>query len=136
MTQKRNRASSVLDINGDMWIIGGTANSTASDSTEIYNYKPAKGWGGQRVACDQVCQREQPDNPACCQLIKDIQAKEAGRWRKGFPLPQALRDTGLQDTCAIKINKTHVFLAGGYARNYEVSDVVNNNLVEGIVSDK
>merc|ERR1711935_145106 len=90
MAQKRHLATSVLDVNGDMWVLGGTANSSAADSTEIYNYKP-------------------PDSGF-------------GRWRKGFPLPAALRDTGLQSHCSVKINRTHIFLAGGYARNFDVSD--------------
>ena len=99
MTNKRNFATSVLDENGDIWVLGGTANSSAADSTEIYNYKT-------------------PD-------------LGSGRWRKGFPLPAALRDTGLQSHCSVKINRTHIFLAGGYARNFNVEDTVKDNSADG-----
>ena len=107
MTQKRSGATSVLDSNGDMWVLGGAANSSAADSTEIYNYKAPKKENGQ------------------------LEAQGAGRWRTGFPLPVALRDTGISNTCSVKINSTHVFMAGGYAREFDVSDVVNNNKVDG-----
>ena len=99
MTQKRHQAASVLDKNGDIWVLGGTSNSSAADSTEIYNYRPA--------------------------------SRGYGRWRKGFPLPQALRDTGLQSHCTVKINTTHIFMAGGYARDYDFSDALGNTKVEG-----
>ena len=98
MANKRHQASSVLDKNGDMWVLGGTANSSAADSTEIYNYKTPVG---------------------------------SGRWRKGFPLPAALRDTGLQSHCSVKINRTHIFMAGGYARDFEVEDTVKDNNADG-----
>ena len=99
MTHKRHQAASVLDKNGDLWVLGGTSNFSAADSTEIYNYKSAD--------------------------------RGFGNWRKGFPLPQALRDTGLQSTCTVKINSTHIFMAGGFAREYDFSDVVDNTKVEG-----
>ena len=94
MGNKRPFASSVLDKDGDMWVLGGAANTRfdkyAADSTEIYQYQPAKrGFGG---------------------------------WRKGFPLPQVLRDTGISQTCTVKINSTHIFMAGGYAREYDHID--------------
>merc|ERR1711935_953222 len=50
-----------------------------------------------------------------------------GRWRKGFPLPPALRDTGVESHCAVSINSTHKFLGGGYARNYDFTDTVKND---------
>jgi len=99
MGNKRSYGSSVLDKNGDMWVIGGSANSSAADSTEIYNYQSAD--------------------------------RGFGNWRKGFPLPQLLRDNGLENTCTVKINSTHIFMVGGYAREYVVSDVVDNTKVEG-----
>ena len=99
MSNKRNFATSVLDENGDIWVLGGTANSSAADSTEIYNYKT-------------------PD-------------LGSGRWRKGFPLPAALRETGLQSHCSVKINRTHIFMAGGYARDFEVKDTVKNDNADG-----
>lgn len=40
MAHKRYYATSVLDERGNMWVLGGTHNSKASDSTEIYRYKP------------------------------------------------------------------------------------------------
>ena len=44
MNHKRYYASSVLDENGNIWVMGGTAEDAASDTTEIYEYKP-KGHG-------------------------------------------------------------------------------------------
>ena len=56
MTQQRHRASSVLDINGDMWVLGGSANSSASDSTEIYEYIPPKrDPNAKKLWCDEFC---------------------------------------------------------------------------------
>ena len=104
LTEKRYQAASVLDVNGDMWVLGGTSNSSAADSTEIYNYKPPR------------------------RTLDQLEAGEGGTWRKGFPLPEALRDTGLQSQCTVKINSTHIFMAGGYARDYDVSDTVKNNV--------
>ena len=80
MTQKRYYGTSVLDPNGDMWVLGGTANSSNADSTEVYQYKPRP---------------------------------RSGRWRKGYPLPTALRDTGIESQCNVRINSSHVFMAGG-----------------------
>ena len=80
MTQKRYYGASVLDPNGDMWVLGGTANSSNADSTEVYQYKPLP---------------------------------RSGRWRKGYPLPTALRDTGIESQCNVRINSSHVFMAGG-----------------------
>ena len=80
MTQKRYYGASVLDPNGDMWVLGGTANSSNADSTEVYQYKPLP---------------------------------RSGRWRKGYPLPTALRNTGIESQCNVRINSTHVFMAGG-----------------------
>ena len=39
MAKKRYYASSTLDKNGNLWVLGGTANSTTADSTEVYEYK-------------------------------------------------------------------------------------------------
>ena len=80
MTQKRYYGTSVIDPNGDMWVLGGTANSSNADSTEVYQYKPRP---------------------------------RSGRWRKGYPLPTALRDTGIESQCNVRINSSHVFMAGG-----------------------
>ena len=40
MIKKRYLASSTLDKNGNLWVLGGTANSSNADSTEVYEYKP------------------------------------------------------------------------------------------------
>ena len=40
MTHKRFYPSSTLDKNGNIWVLGGTANSSNADSTEVYEYKP------------------------------------------------------------------------------------------------
>ena len=71
MLEKRYYSSSVLDQNGNLWVLGGTHNSTNSDSTEVYEYKPAP---------------------------------KMGKWRKGYPLPTELRDTGLESQCAVRYN--------------------------------
>ena len=68
MSQKRFYASSVLDENGDIWVLGGTAENNQSDSTEVYVYKP----------------------------------KGEGSWRKGVPLPQDFRDTGIESHCTVR----------------------------------
>ena len=80
MSKKRYYGASVLDPNGDMWVIGGTANSFNADSTEVYQYKPRP---------------------------------RSGTWRKGHPLPTSLRDTGIESQCTVRINSSHVFMAGG-----------------------
>ena len=127
MTQKRVGASSVLDGNGDMWVLGGSANSSASDSTEIYEYRPSKkDPNARRTKCNQFCQSQTPDNPACCISVPDLQVEDAGHWRKGFPLPIELRDTGIAQTCTVKINSTHIFMAGGYARDFKFSESLDN----------
>ncbi len=69
MNDKRHYAASVLDQNGNLWVIGGHHDSQAAGSTEVYEYKAPP--------------RE-------------------GRWRRGYPLPSELRDTGLSDHCAVK----------------------------------
>ena len=40
MTYARSYASAVLNENDDIWILGGTAEDQASDSTEVYEYAP------------------------------------------------------------------------------------------------
>ena len=40
MEFKRFYASSVLNDNGDMWVLGGTALNNASDTSEVYAYQP------------------------------------------------------------------------------------------------
>ena len=57
----------------------------------------------------------------------EIYEYERKGWRKGFPLPLALRDTGLQSHCAVRLNSTHMFISGGFANNYDVEDTVRNN---------
>ena len=32
------------------------------------------------------------------------------------------RDSGLENFCAVKLNSTHVFIAGGYAKEYDLRD--------------
>ena len=65
MTNERYYGSSVLTPEGDLWVLGGTHNSKTADSTEVLEYKP-----------------------------RDESAEPKGRFRKGFPLPTELRDTG------------------------------------------
>ena len=94
MAQKRHLSASLLDPNGNMWVLGGTSSSSTFDATEIYQYK--------------------------------TKSRGFGRWRKGFPLPPALRDTGIEGHCAVSINSTHKFLVGGYARPYDFTVTVKN----------
>ena len=60
--------------------------------------------------------------------IYEYKPKERGfgRWRKGFPLPAELRDTGIQSQCSVRISSTHVFMAGGFAQPYRVCDPLKN----------
>ena len=44
MAKNRSRSTSVLDEEGNMWVMGGTYEDGASDSTEVYVYQP-KGTG-------------------------------------------------------------------------------------------
>ncbi len=88
MLEKRYRGESVLDLKGDLWVLGGTYDSTSSDSTEIYEF--------------------------------DYQGQ--GKWINGQPLPGILRDTGLESFCAVRVNSSHIFIAGGYARGYRAVD--------------
>lgn len=88
MIEKRHGAASVIDENGNLWVLGGTYDSKSADSTEIYDYK----------------------------------SNGRGTWKQSYPLPGVLRDTGLDSHCAVRINSSHVFMAGGYARNYTFCD--------------
>ena len=40
MLYKRSRATSVINKDGNLWVIGGTADNKAVKSTEAYEYKP------------------------------------------------------------------------------------------------
>ena len=40
MAHKRFYASSVLNKDGNLWVLGGTAQDKASDTSEVYEYKP------------------------------------------------------------------------------------------------
>ncbi len=89
MTQKRYRAATVLNEDGDMWVLGGTYDSTASEATEVFRYQART---------------------------------NSGSWTRGRPLPDDLRDSGIESHCVVQLNKTHIFMAGGYARAYRFSD--------------
>ena len=56
-------------------------------------------------------------------LTSEVYVHKTGSWRKGRNLPSDLRDSGLDSFCAVKLNKTHIFIAGGYARAYKVEGV-------------
>jgi hypothetical protein len=94
MTHKRYQAASVLDDRGDIWVLGGTHDSRAADTTEVFQYQspPRK-----------------------------------GRWRKGRPLPADLRDSGISSHCAVRVNKTHIMVAGGFAAAYRFKDPTLDN---------
>ena len=57
----------------------------------------------------------------------EIYEYERKAWRKGFPLPPELRDTGLQSHCAVRLNSTHMFIGGGFATRYNVEDTVKKD---------
>ena len=40
MAHARSYASAVLNEDGNIWILGGTAEDQASDTTEVYEYAP------------------------------------------------------------------------------------------------
>jgi len=82
MTLKRHYAASVLDENGDMWVLGGFDGPQSAGTTEIFQFS-------------------------------------SRRWRRGRPLPSELRDSGISSQCAVRINKTHVLMAGGYRGDFE-----------------
>ena len=66
MNQPRYRASSTLDNDGFLWVLGGTHdNSSTLLSTEVY-------------------------------------FSDQKRWRDGYPLPPALRDTGIDSQCTVR----------------------------------
>ena len=65
MEQPRFRASSTLDKNGFLWILGGIHNSNTLRTTEVYS-------------------------------------SNQKRWRDGYQLPPALRDTGIESQCSVR----------------------------------
>ena len=65
MEQPRFRASSTLDKNGFLWILGGIHNSNPLRTTEVY-------FSNQK------------------------------RWRDGYQLPPALKDTGIDSQCTVR----------------------------------
>ena len=65
MEQPRFRASSTLDKNGFLWILGGINNSNTLRTTEVYS-------------------------------------SNQKRWRDGYQLPPALRDTGIDSQCTVR----------------------------------
>ena len=94
MNEKRYLATAVLNEDGHMWVFGGTSNSKAAQSTEVFHYNPRNG---------------------------------QGRWQRANPLPADLRDSGLESHCSVRLNASHVFVAGGFARTYRPSDPTRNH---------
>eukprot|EP00095_Tigriopus_kingsejongensis_P000444 maker-scaffold492_size156171-snap-gene-0.17 protein:Tk00444 transcript:maker-scaffold492_size156171-snap-gene-0.17-mRNA-1 annotation:"AT19278p" len=43
-------------------------------------------------------------------------------WKRGKPLPSYYRDSGLNSHCVVRLNKTHVVIAGGFASEYTISN--------------
>ena len=82
LEQKRSWASSVLDKDGNMWVIGGKNGKSSVIQTAKYHY----------------------------------------RWQNGKPLPQELTLSGIEGHCTVRINDTHIFMAGGFARPYIFTD--------------
>ena len=73
MTNRRLYASSVLNTDGDIWVIGGVAknrgnDSDKADSTEVYQYRP----------------------------------NGKGKWTISIPLPRDYRDTGIERHCTVR----------------------------------
>ena len=86
MIENRHLSASTLDINGDLWVIGGIDDNIQNQTdnsvtTEVYEYRP----------------------------------EGNGLWRSGYELPGLLRDFGIQSQCVLQINSSHVFMAGGFS---------------------
>ena len=58
-------------------------------------------------------------------------SEEYGTWEKGVPLPSSLGYSRLERQCTVRINSTHVFMAGGYARSYDITNFEGNNEIDG-----
>ena len=56
-----------------------------------------------------------------------------GRWRKGSPLPPSYRDSGLDGFCAIKLNETHAFIAGGFVGQHELKGGILGETLQDII---
>lgn len=65
--------------------------------------------------------------PAEYTEVYEYRPQGTGRWRKSFPMPAVLRDTGLDSHCAVRLNSTHIFMAGGFANAYRVCDALGTN---------
>ena len=92
MREKRYLGAAVVDANDNMWVLGGY---------EVYS---------------------ESDLSKSTEVFEYYPPPRKGRWRRGSPLPSALRDSGLESHCAINLNKTHVFIAGGFAKAYYFQD--------------
>ena len=95
MTEPRQNSASTLDENGNMWVIGGLASND----------------------------KNQTDNSISTEVY-EYRIEGTGVWKKGYELPSILRDTGIQSHCVVKINTTHVFMAGGFADVFKNCDTL------------
>ena len=50
-------------------------------------------------------------------------------WVKGPPLPDELRNEGVEGHCIIKINKTSIFIVGGYVRPFQFKQTFDESAV-------
>ncbi len=50
------------------------------------------------------------------------------RWREGTPLPNGLHQSGISSHCAIALNGSHVFMAGGFASDFILKDPLGRPL--------
>ena len=102
MTQKRYRVSSVLNENGDMWVLGGVS-QLINNETDIN--------GVRQININHLMTE-----------VYEYLPDGAGRWRTGRPLPAAYRDSGIESHCTIRINTTHVFMGGGFLSSHNLDD--------------
>ena len=79
------------------------------------------GTTGLSNAADSTERYEYPRNP-----------KGRGKWKKSYPLPQYLRDRGLESHCALSINSTHKFISGGFSADYIAKETLRNSGIEFI----
>ena len=99
MREPRYLSTSVLNGDGQMWVLGGYNDNNPKKATEYFRYT--------------ISWKPNIDGSKKNHFNFRYKPKGKGRWRKGKPLPADLRDSGIESHCSFALNKTHVFLAGG-----------------------
>ena len=96
MTKKRIFSTSVREKEGNMWVLGGVLQENEPTDTEAYDYQKFTTRGRTR---------------------------NKSEWKKDRPIPSELNFSGIVGHCTVQINKTHVFLTGGYSPEYQIPKV-------------